>query len=74
MSFRVNVVAANPKQEEVTSPPQEALVDTGSELTWLPADVLTAIGIAPRRERQFATANKQILRRQVGYAILRAEG
>jgi predicted aspartyl protease len=72
--FRVNVVAANPKQEEVASPPQEALVDTGSELTWLPADVLKAIGIAPRRERQFATASKQILRRYVGYAILRAEG
>ncbi len=72
--FRVNVVAANPKQEEVTSPPQEALVDTGSELTWLPADVLKSIGISPRRERQFTTASKQILRRQVGYAILRAEG
>jgi predicted aspartyl protease len=72
--FRVNVVAANPKQEEVASPPQEALVDTGSELTWLPADVLKAIGITPRRERQFATASKQILRRHIGYAILRAEG
>jgi predicted aspartyl protease len=72
--FRVNVVAANPKQEEIASPPQEALVDTGSELTWLPADVLSAVGITPRRERQFATASKQILRRQVGYAILRAEG
>jgi predicted aspartyl protease len=72
--FRVNVVAANPKQEEIASPPQEALVDTGSELTWLPADVLKAVGITPRRERQFAMANKQILRRQVGYAILRSEG
>jgi len=72
--FRVNVIAANPKQEDVTSPPQEALVDTGSELTWLPADVLKAIGITPRRERQFATATKQILKRQIGYAILRAEG
>ncbi|MGA7121149.1 MAG: retroviral-like aspartic protease family protein [Polyangiaceae bacterium] len=72
--FRVNVVAANPKQEEVVSPPQDALVDTGSELTWLPADVLKAIGITARRERQFATASKQILRRYVGYAILRAEG
>src|SRR5271166_4182205 len=72
--FRVNVVAANPKQEEVVSPPQEAQVDTGSELTWLPAEVLKAIGITPRRERQFATASKQLLRRQVGYAILRAEG
>src|SRR5260370_13899803 len=72
--FRVNVVAANPKQEEIASPPQQALVDTGSELTWLPADVLGAIGITPRRERQFATANNQILRRPIGYAILRAEG
>ncbi|MDP8999774.1 MAG: retroviral-like aspartic protease family protein [Myxococcota bacterium] len=72
--FRVNVVAAHPKEEEIASPPQEALVDTGSELTWLPADVLSAVGITPRRERQFATASKQILRRQVGYAILRAGG
>jgi predicted aspartyl protease len=36
--------------------------------------VLRGIGITPRRERQFATASKQIVRRQVGYAILRAEG
>jgi predicted aspartyl protease len=72
--FRVNVVAANPKQEDVATPPQQAIVDTGSELTWLPAEVLRGIGITPRRERQFATASKQIVRRQVGYAILRAEG
>jgi predicted aspartyl protease len=72
--FKVNVVAANPKREELTTPPLEALVDTGSELTWLPADVLRSIGVTPRRERQFATASKQILRREVGYAILRSEG
>jgi predicted aspartyl protease len=72
--FRVNVVAANPRQEETATLPQQALVDTGSELTWLPADVLRDIGITPRRERQCATANKQILTRTVGYAILRAEG
>ena len=72
--FRVNVVAANPKQEDVATAPQEALVDSGSELTWLPADVLLAIGIIPRRERQFHTASKQILTRKIGYAILRAEG
>lgn len=74
--FRVNVVAANPRREELVTPPQDALVDTGSELTWLPAEVLTAVGIAPRHERQFSTARarKQILSRPVGYAILRADG
>ena len=72
--FTVNVVARNPKNEEFATPPIAALVDTGSELTWLPADVLHAIGITPRRKRSFATATKQIISRDVGYAILAAEG
>jgi clan AA aspartic protease len=72
--FKVNVVAANPRNEQLTTAPLEALVDTGSELTWLPRDALQQIGITPRRDRQFATATKQIIQRKVGYAILRAEG
>ena len=72
--FKVNVVATNPKSEERVTQPIEALVDTGSELTWLPADLLDAIGIIPRRTRAFATATQQIIERKVGYAILSAEG
>ena len=72
--FKVNVIAVNPKREDLTSPPLEAMVDTGSELTWLPAEVLRQAGINPRRNRQFATVTKQIITRPVGYAILRAEG
>jgi len=73
-SFKVNVVACNPKREELATAPVEALVDTGSELTWLPSDVLTNIGITPRRKRTFQTATKQSVQRDVGYAILRSEG
>ena len=72
--FKVNVVACNPKREELASPPVEALVDTGSELTWLPADVLTNLGITPRRKRILPTAAKQSIQRDVGYAILQSEG
>jgi clan AA aspartic protease len=72
--FRVSVVARNPKQEELSTQPVEALVDTGSELTWLPGDVLKAVGITPRRKRMFATATQQKVEREVGYAILSAEG
>jgi len=72
--FKVSVVAANPKREELVTPAVEALVDTGSELTWLPGELLTGIGVTPRRERQFMTADKKVLRRPIGYAILRAEG
>jgi predicted aspartyl protease len=73
-TFRVNVVAVNPKDEAHVTPPIEALVDTGSELTWLPGDVLTAAGIRPVLQRTFQTATKQTVQRPVGYAILRAEG
>jgi predicted aspartyl protease len=72
--FKVNVTARNPKQEERETQPVAALVDTGSELTWLPADVLKSVGITPRRRRVFTTPTQQKVEREVGYAILRAEG
>ena len=73
-TFKVNVVAVNPKREELLTEPIAALVDTGSELTWLPAELLKNIGITPRRERLFTMANNAVLQRTVGYAIVRAEG
>ncbi len=54
--------------------PLEAVVDSGSELTWLPAEVLKGAGITPRRKRIFALATQQKVEREVGYAILSAEG
>ena len=73
-TFKVNVIARNPKKEELTTQPLEALVDTGSELTWLPGEILKGAGIMPRRKRMFATATQQKIERQLGYAILSAEG
>ena len=73
-AFKVNVVARNPKREELSTQPIPALVDTGSELTWLPGNILTAVGITPRRKRIFATATQEKVEREVGYAILSAEG
>lgn len=72
--FRVNVVARNPKEETRETVPIEALVDTGSELTWLPAAALNSAGIVPRRQRTFLTATRQVVTRNVGYAILASEG
>ena len=73
-AFKVSLTARNPKREELETPPVDALVDTGSELTWLPAELLKGIGITPRRKRAFATATQQRVERDVGYAILGAEG
>jgi predicted aspartyl protease len=72
--FRVNVVAVNPKDDRKVTPPVDVLVDTGSELSWLPADLLLGAGIKEMRKRTFQTATKQTVTRPVGYAILRSEG
>ena len=72
--FMVNLTATNPKEEHRQTPPIEAMVDTGSELSWLPRQALLDIGIAPRGKKRFYTATKQIVERDYGYAILSAEG
>lgn len=72
--FRVNVVARNPKDESRETPAIEAMVDTGSELTWLPGGFLEQAGIERRRRRTFLTATRQTVVRDIGYAILAAEG
>ncbi|TMA62863.1 MAG: hypothetical protein E6J69_18135 [Deltaproteobacteria bacterium] len=73
-AYRVNVVARNPKDEDRATPPIEVLVDTGSELTWLPEEALRQIGVTPRHKRSFITATGKVVIRDVGYAILAAEG
>jgi clan AA aspartic protease len=72
--FKISVMAINPKNEEKKNTPIDALVDTGSELTWLPEEILKKIDITPRRKKIFKTACGERVERQVGYAILRAEG
>jgi predicted aspartyl protease len=72
--FKVNLTAVNPKEEDRRTPPVEALVDTGAHSSWLPRRLLQDAGITPRGKVQFQMANKQIIEREVGYAILTAEG
>ena len=72
-SFYVNLIAINPKDEQRQTPPVKALVDTGSELSWLPKQILLDAGITPRGKKRFNTATNQTIDRDFGYAILSAE-
>jgi predicted aspartyl protease len=72
--YYVNLIAINPKHEEVRSAAVRVLVDTGSELSWLPAEVLTSAGIQPRRKRLFRMADGRTMDRDVGFCILESEG
>ena len=72
--FMVNLTAINPKEEHRCTPPVEVMVDTGSEVSWLPRQVLLDAGITPRAKKRFKTATNQMVERDIGYAILTAEG
>jgi predicted aspartyl protease len=72
--FMVNLTAVNPKEEHRSTPPTEVMVDTGTLLSWLPKQLLLDAGIIPRGKKRFSTATKEIVERDIGYAILTAEG
>jgi len=72
--FMVNLTAINPKEEHRCTPPIEVMVDTGSEVSWLPKKELLDIGVTPEKKKRFVMTNKQIIERDIGYAILTAEG
>jgi predicted aspartyl protease len=73
-TFKVNLIAINPKDESRRTSPLEVLVDTGSELSWLPKQMLVDAGITARGKKRFNTATNQLVERDFGYAILTAEG
>jgi predicted aspartyl protease len=50
------------------------MVDTESTLSWLPGKKLLDIDVTPSGKKRFVMANKQIIERDIGYAILTAEG
>ncbi|MHC4503734.1 MAG: retroviral-like aspartic protease family protein [Planctomycetota bacterium] len=50
----------------------KALVDTGSEHTWIPGAKLEKIGVVrEKKDLRFVMANGEIVTRSVGFAILR---
>ncbi len=50
----------------------KALVDTGSEHTWIPGARLEKIGVVrEKKDLDFVMANGEVLTRSVGFAILR---
>ena len=66
----ISSLAAAEAQTNVTS----VMVDTGSEYSWLPEELLARLGVAPVRIDRFETADGRILERQIGFAMLYAGG
>lgn len=50
------------------------MVDTGSEYTWLPRQLLEQLRVPVERRQRFLTADGRIVEREIGYAIVHAGG
>ncbi len=73
-TFYVGCKVENHKDPKKAAAVPKPLVDSGSEFTWLPAEVLQRIGIEPvKKDLQIQMANGQVVTRDVGYAILRVD-
>ena len=72
-TFRISLSIEHPGRRGLLRPLNEVLVDTGSELTWIPRDVLEDLGIRVERRCSFVLADGQVVERDVGFAIVHVE-
>jgi predicted aspartyl protease len=73
-TFYVGCKVENHKDQKRAAVVGKLRVDTGSEFTWLPGDILQRIGVEPvKKDLLIQMANGQLLTRSVGYAILRVD-
>jgi clan AA aspartic protease len=73
-TFRVDVEVENPARPGERRRVERVLVDTGAELSWIPADVLEALGIERYSQLRFRQASGSIVERWVGPAFIYAAG
>ena len=52
----------------------EALVDTGSTYTWVPAPLLERLSVRPQFQREFETADGRVIQRDMAVTMLRWDG
>jgi predicted aspartyl protease len=69
-SFRVDVEIENPASPGERRRLASVLVDTGAELSWVPAGVLESLGIERYKTWHFRQADGTILERWVGGAYV----
>jgi len=73
-TFRVDVEIENPAQPGRRRKLASVLVDTGAELSWVPAEVLDSLGIERYSKWHFRQADGTILERWAGAAFVHVAG
>ena len=73
-TIHVSCKIENPTDRNQAVAVSRALVDTGSEYSWIPVKSLEKIGInREKKDLLFTMANGQTITRSVGFAILRVD-
>ncbi|HWZ27672.1 MAG TPA: hypothetical protein VNX15_03870 [Gemmatimonadales bacterium] len=73
-TFRVDVEIENPARPGEKRLLQSVLVDTGAELSWVPAEILESLGVTPNNKWRFRQADGTILERWTGTVVLHFAG
>ena len=73
-TFRTDIELENPARPGVRCQVSAVLVDTGAELSWVPAEVLESLGITRFKLWRFRQADGTALERWAGAALVYAGG
>ena len=73
-TFRVDVEIENPARPGDRRTLRAVLVDTGAELSWVPADVLNALGVQRHNQWLFRQADGTLLERWTGGVFMHVAG
>src|SRR5881227_1153744 len=73
-TFRVDVEIENPARPGDRRTLQAVLVDTGAELSWVPTDLLDALGVQRHNKWLFRQADGRLLERWTGGVFMHVAG
>jgi predicted aspartyl protease len=73
-TFRVDLDIENPMRPGLRVRVANVLVDTGSELSWIPSPMLESLGIERNAKWRFRQANGAVLERWAGSAFVHVAG
>jgi predicted aspartyl protease len=73
-TFRVDVEVENPARPGQRRALAGVLVDTGAELSWVPAEVLESLGVARNNRWRFRQADGTVIERWTGSVLIRVLG
>ena len=73
-AFRVDMVLENPARPGDQRIVRSVLVDTGAELSWVPAEVLESLGVERNNKWLFRQADGSTLERWTGTVVVHIAG